>query len=153
MAKDTTEVWFYHLERATLERVLPDLLEKTLKKGWRAVVRAGSDERIDYINTHLWTYNPNRFLPHGAEKDGHSTDQPIYLTTDDENPNEAEALFLVDGAEADNPSRYTRCIKIFDGRDDEAVEAARAYWTKVKDIGCDVTYWQQNQKGAWEQKA
>ena len=117
------------------------------------MVRAGSEERLDYINTHLWTYNPNGFLPHGAEKDGHAEDQPVYLTTGDANPNGADALFLVDGAEADDPSSYTRCIKIFDGRDEEAVQAARSYWTKVKDQGCAVTYWQQNPKGAWEQKA
>ena len=37
-----TEVLFYHLERARLEGVLPGLLEKSLERGWKAVVRAGS---------------------------------------------------------------------------------------------------------------
>ena len=30
------EVWFYHLERTALDQALPELLEKTLAKGWRA---------------------------------------------------------------------------------------------------------------------
>ena len=41
-----TEVYFYHLQRQPLEAVLPTLLEKSLEKGWRAVVRATSDERL-----------------------------------------------------------------------------------------------------------
>ncbi|MGA7117695.1 MAG: DNA polymerase III subunit chi, partial [Hyphomicrobium sp.] len=41
---EKSEVLFYHLERQPLERVLPGLLEKTLQRGWRAVVQAGSAE-------------------------------------------------------------------------------------------------------------
>ena len=37
-----TEILFYHLERAALESVLPGLLEKSLERGWKAVVRAGA---------------------------------------------------------------------------------------------------------------
>ena len=34
-----TEILFYHLQHQPLERVLPTLLEKTLERGWRAVVQ------------------------------------------------------------------------------------------------------------------
>ncbi|MDB5454933.1 MAG: polymerase chi subunit HolC, partial [Caulobacter sp.] len=39
MAATPCDVWFYHLERSALEQVLPELLEKTLGRGWRALVR------------------------------------------------------------------------------------------------------------------
>ncbi len=39
-----TEIRFYHLTRATLETALPQMLEKTLERGQRAVVRVGSQE-------------------------------------------------------------------------------------------------------------
>jgi hypothetical protein len=42
-----TEVLFYHLEHQPLERVLPSLVERTLERGWRAVVQAGSEERVE----------------------------------------------------------------------------------------------------------
>ena len=45
-----TEVLFYHLQRAPLERVLPELLERSLARGWRAVVRAGYPARVEALD-------------------------------------------------------------------------------------------------------
>ena len=74
------ELLFYHLERSTLDAVLPQLLEKTLARGWKAVVRAGSDERVQALDAHLWTYRDDAFLPHGIEGGQHDCDQPVVLT-------------------------------------------------------------------------
>ena len=52
-----TDVLFYHLERTTLEKVLPGLLEKSLERGWRAVVQATTEERIEALDSLLWTFN------------------------------------------------------------------------------------------------
>ena len=65
-----TEVRFYHLTRTTLEAALPQMLERTLARGQRAVVMAGSEERVEALNAHLWTYKERSFLPHGSVKDG-----------------------------------------------------------------------------------
>ena len=51
-----TEIYFYHLEHRSLEQVLPTLLERSLERGWRAVVQAASRERVEALNTLLWTY-------------------------------------------------------------------------------------------------
>ncbi len=148
-----TEVLFYHLERGRVEDVLPGLLEKTLERGWRAVVRAASRERVDALNAHLWTYRDESFLPHGAAGDG--AEQPIWLTDTDERPNSADVLFLTEQVEiaADAAGAFTRCVKIFDGRDDEALAAARAFWKDAKAAGHDVAYWKQSPEGRWEKQA
>ncbi len=148
-----TEILFYHLERVALERVLPELLEKSLERGWRAVVQAGSDERVEGLDSALWTYREDSFLPHGTAGDGSPERQPVYLTTGDGNPNGAAIRFFVDGAEAGDLSGYERVVYLFDGRDEEAVEAARRQWAAVKEAGHDATYWQQNERGKWEKKA
>jgi len=96
-----TEVNFYHLTKSSLEDALPRLLVKTLQAGERAVVMLGSPERVDALNTHLWTCDPNGFLPHGAAKDGEADRQPIWLTHLDENPNGAAFLFVADRAPED----------------------------------------------------
>lgn len=148
-----TEVLFYHLDRTPLERVLPDLLEKTLERGWRAVVQAGSIERIEALDTALWTYRDASFLPHGTGSDGPPEEQPIFLTTENDTLNGATIRFFVDGCDADDLTLYERVVYLFDGRDDEAVSKARSQWSKAKDAGHDVTYWQQSEQGRWEQKA
>lgn len=149
-----TEALFYHLERATLESVLPGLLEKSLERGWKAVVRCGSRAMVERLDEMLWTYSEESFLPHAADLERAGA-QPVFLTDDDAAPNGAEILFLVDSASAE-PSALThfiRCVTIFDGRDDAALASARAFWKAVKAEGHDATYWKQSPQGRWEKQA
>lgn len=148
-----TEVLFYQLDRHPLDRVLPGLLERTLQRGWRAVVQAGSRERAEALDALLWTYAEESFLPHGMARDGFAAEQPVYLTANGDNPNGATVRFLVDGADADGLSVYERVVYLFDGRDEEALQAARGQWKRAKAEGFAVTYWQQNERGGWEKKA
>ncbi len=152
-AEQQTEALFYHLERHPLETVLPLLLVKTLERGWRAVVQAGSEERLETLDQHLWTFDDQAFLPHGRKQDGHAHRQPIYLTTGTDNPNGATVRFIVDGAALPEPAGYQRLVIMFDGRDESAVEGARRHWKELKAKGCAVTYWQQGERGGWERKA
>ena len=148
-----TEVYFYHLEVRSLEQVLPPLLERSLKRGWRAAVQAASEERVEAINTLLWTYREESFLPHGTVRDGRASSHPIYLTAGDDNPNEAHIRFLVDGAMLADASPYVRVAYVFDGRDQDAVARAREAWQDAKARGDAVSYWQQDADGRWQQKA
>jgi DNA polymerase-3 subunit chi len=147
-----TEVLFYHLTNQPLERVLPDLLEKCLERRWRAVVQVGSEERRDALDAHLWTYRDEGFLPHGTVKDGRAPEQPVWLTTDADNPNRAEVRFLADGADIADYAGYVRIVRLFDGNDSDAVEQARAAWKAAKAAGHDATYWQQSDSGRWEKR-
>lgn len=150
-----SRVDFYHLQKQTLEEVLPKLLSKAYSTGKHIVVKIGTPERIEFLNTELWTFNDESFLPHGSKKDGFAAQQPIWLTDADDNPNEAAFLFLTDGAEisTDKLSDYERIFNIFDGNSDEALLQARNLWKEFKQAGCEVYYWQQTEKGVWEQKA
>ncbi|WP_181706874.1 DNA polymerase III subunit chi [Chthonobacter rhizosphaerae] len=149
-----TEVLFYHLENRPLEAVLPALLQKTLERGWTAVVQAGSAERLEALDTHLWTFTDESFLPHGTAADGFEAEQPVFLTTDDANPNGAAVRFLVDRAPPPlDPAAYQRLVLVFDGGDPDALAEARAAWKRLKADGHEVTYWQQTARGGWERKA
>lgn len=150
-----TRVDFYHLQQKTLDEVLPKLLQKAYSTGKRIKVKIGTEERVEFINSLLWTYNDESFLPHGSKKDGFADQQPIWLSVDIENPNTALFLFLVDGAEenAETLTQYERVFNIFDGNSAEAVQQARRLWKEYKNSGCEVYYWQQDNAGKWIQKA
>ena len=150
---EAAEVLFYQLERQPLEKVLPSLLEKTIERGWRAVIQSGSEERLEALDLALWTYRDESFLAHGTRKDGMSEHQPIYLTTGSDTPHGAGVRFLVDGACAETFQGFVRIVYVFDGNDPEAVKTARQQWTAAKQAGCQVTYWQQAGSGRWERKA
>ena len=143
-------VAFYHLERTSLEKALPQLLEKTVNLGKRALVLAGSEERVDVLNAHLWTYHQDSWLPHGGNKDGDPLEQPIWLSVKDENSNNADFLFLTDGAESMQMDVFERCFVIFNGTVEAAVIAARRGWKKYNEAGYELTYWQQSTSGSWE---
>ena len=143
------EILFYHLQNATLEQVLPSLLEKTLQRGWRAVVRVGSEERLKALDDHLWSFSDDSFLPHAVEGDGRPEDQPILLTRSDIRPNGAEVAFAVDGCGLPESVGWSRAVLMFDGADPEALDRARAAWRAVQAAGGAATYWRQDEAGRW----
>jgi DNA polymerase-3 subunit chi len=153
LAESACEVWFYHLERSGLDRVLPELLEKTLARGWRALVRASSAERVDQLDGLLWSFRDDSFLPHGVDGEPFAGRQSVLITQKADNPNGAAALFVIDGAETGDLSGFERCVLIFDGGDAEAVEKARVTWTRLKAEGQAVTYWRQGETGGWRKQA
>ena len=152
-----TEIGFYHLTRSGADEALPRLLGRTLAAGQRAVVRCASPERVAALDTGLWLGADPDWLPHGSAQSGfgdsgHADLQPIWLTTADEAPNGGRFLFLIDGADSASLARFDRVFDLFDGRDAQAVAAARTRWKAAKAAGHTLAYWQQTPRG-WEKKA
>ncbi|MEL6212476.1 MAG: DNA polymerase III subunit chi [Pseudomonadota bacterium] len=151
-----TEVLFYHLERARLDAVLPDLLEKTLAKGWKALVRTREASEVKALDEMLWTWRDDSFLPHGAgdPEDASAARQPIWLTDGDDHPNAGNIVFFVNGARApvEALAGFDRVVTIFNGRNDNDVADARDFWKAVKAAGLDATYWKQSDGGRWEKQ-
>ena len=145
---------FYHLQNMTLEEALPKLLEKAYATGNKIVVKVGNAERIDFLNSLLWTYSDTSFLPHGSKKDGFAELQPIWLTDGEDIPNNAKFLFLVDGAEIENQkiSDFERIFIIFDGNNEESLQQARRLWKSFKQCSNNVFYWQKDDNGSWKQR-
>jgi len=150
-----TETLFYHLERRSLEDVLPGLVEKSLARGWRAVIRTDSAERSDALDTLLWTYDDQSFLAHAQSGEGEASLQPVLITTENENPNGAQILFCVGGvqpADWNGVSALARIVLLFDGRDSSALAGARNAWKEAKASGHDVTYWKESPSGKFEKQ-
>jgi len=123
-----TEILFYHLEQRPLEQVLPLLLEKSLARGWNALVQVGKNNsggKVDAeegpvsakkgqqallgsLGKALWTFRDDSFLPHCIFDPEQSKNeeydqidyenQPVLLCSGDQNPNIAQIRFYVAGA-------------------------------------------------------
>ncbi len=148
-----TEIAFYHLTKTPLPDALLRLLEKILASGKRVIVRTSSLERLEFLNSALWTTDAASFLPHGSDQEGNGARQPIWLTTDLTNPNDAEVLILTEGADGTAYEDYERCLEIFNGNDDKAVVVARERWKTYHDRGLSLTYWKQTESGRWKKAA
>jgi len=146
--------FFYHLTRAPVEVTLPMLLGKAQGAGWRVVVRGTDDTRMDWLDEKLWLGPDDSFQPHGRAGRPYEADQPIVLTTQAGNPNKAQCLMSVDGADVtvDEVGALDRVCILFDGNDPTAVDAARGQWKSLTDAGCAAQYWSE-EGGRWEKKA
>ena len=150
-----TEIWFYHLQRQRLESALPALLEKALERGWRAVVQAVTEERLQALDEILWTYADDSFLGHGRGADGDPDLQPIWLTSGDDNPNGAAIRFFVEGADPTHAAQadYQRAVVLFDDHDEKQVLSARDWWRALREQGASLAYWRQDEDGRWRKTA
>jgi DNA polymerase III subunit chi len=152
-----SEVLFYHLEKQSLDDVLPGLIERTLARSWRALIRAESAERAQALDNLLWTWSEESFLPHAQLGDGDPMKQPVLIAVEEGNPNCADVLFLVGGRVPQSwdgeTARFTRIVVLFDGRDEQALSGARAAWTIARQNGHETTYWRQSAGGRWEKQA
>jgi len=137
------EYWFYHLEHASVESVLPQLLEKTRTKGWKALVKM-SEDRLPQMDKYLWCYRDDSFLPHGRDDEPMSERQPICLSHTADNSGAAECIFLLDQCETEVLDAAERCIIIIEGQKADSVAFERARWKRLKDTDALMSYWQQN---------
>jgi DNA polymerase III subunit chi len=145
------EFRFHHLERRRVNQALPALLERAYDEGSRVVVRASSQEMVEALNDRLWTYDDASFLPHGAAGDGDPMSQPIFVTAKVENPNTATMLVLLAGAETSTDDEaFDPVVRLFDGRDEDALADARREWQRLKDEGRALSYWREGEDGGWE---
>jgi DNA polymerase III subunit chi len=145
------EIGFYHLTRTGPDPALPQLLGRTLAAGQRAVVLCGNASRVKTLDVALWACPDPNWLPHGTAESGDADLQPIWLTTEDEAPNGARFLFLIDGTCSTRLSCFDRVFDLFDGSGPEELAAARDRWRAAKAAGHPLTYWQQMGK-RWEKR-
>lgn len=146
------EAWFYHLEHSSIDRALPELLEKTLARGWRAVVRSNDPDRLAHLDRSLWTYRDDSFLAHGRDGEPSASRQPILLTESETPINNAQVLFILDEPPRD-VDVYERCVVVFEGSDEAALARARRLWSTYKAAGSTVAYWKQQDGKGWARQA
>jgi len=149
---DAPQYWFYHLEASTLEGVLPGLLEKTLEKGWRALVKL-PEARLGEMDGFLWTFRDDAFLPHGRDDEPQAELQPILLSSTTSSAKGFDAVFLIDGEKVTDMEGVSRTMIMINGRSQEDVQRERGRWKTLKDAGATLSYYQQDERGRWEKKA
>lgn len=147
------EVRFYHLLRQNELQVLPTMLQVALSRGQKSVIKFSDEAHMAQADDYLWSFAADSFLPHGTARDDAPARHPVYLTTQDENPNNACVLFLCGGAESSMHDQFDLCCEMLDGHNPQALAAARVRWKDYQQKGYDVTYWQQTERGGWEKKA
>lgn len=148
-----TEIRFYHLQRQTIEEALPKLAELVLKSGNKGLIKVADKNTAKQIDKALWTYSPESFLPHDIEGSKFAAEQALFITSKEENPAQAKMAILVNGQKLEDLTIFERILYMFEGVQDDIIATAREDYKSFKDLGYDMSYWQQKDEGGWEQKA
>ena len=143
------QVDFYHLDRSPLERVLPRIAERILQGGGRLLIVCGDGGLAERLDTHLWNYSPDSFLPHGRAGEAGEADQPVLISAALDPLNGARNIALADGVWREEALGFDRLFFFFDG---ETIAGARAAWRGLAGReGIDPRYWKQDDEGKWRQ--
>ena len=144
-----TEIFFYKLKNTSIDLFLISLIEKSISKNWNSLVLLDNTERMEEINDLLWTFNDTSFIPHGSQSDLSPDKQNVYLTCNEENLNNSNIIFSIDGIIVNEPDNWNRCIYIFNEQNLKVTDELESYKRKVKDFGYTLKSFEQDNNGKW----
>lgn len=145
------QVDFYHLTRIPLDRALPQIAQKVVESGGRLLVVAGDEGERARLDSLLWTFSPESFLPHGQAGGEDDSRQPVLISGEAEAGNGARNVALADGVWRDAALGFDRAFHFFD--EDKIVEARLAWKGLAEREGVIRNYWKQGDTGRWEKVA
>lgn len=151
MKTNPKEISFYHLTALPITKGAPKLIEKIYYSKQNLVVIAENEALMKSVDDGLWVYSTKHFIPHGTCHDEHPGDQPVYLTTASEIPNNASIIMALGIVElGDVP--VSKLIYMFDGNISKQLEFARKMWKLYQKDKHSLIYWKQNLDGTWEKQ-
>lgn len=146
------DISFYHLTQSRLEDALRALLGKALSNDKKVLLYGQDLTQLKQLDAALWESPADSFLPHGLDTDDDPEFQPILLTNKEENLNEAEFIFAINGASRDFCTQFERCFDIFDGNNPDEVNKARGRWKDFSATDAQLHYWKQVEGGKWQKE-
>ena len=149
------EVLFYQLTASPLEASLPELLERSLARGWRVLLRCGSEAGMASLDEHALDLERG-LVPAARHRAGRARGAAADLShprrREPERRQRADAGRRRPRRRTAEMAGFERTCLLFDGHDARALEAARADWRAVKAAALPAKYWAQEQ-GRWVEKA
>lgn len=144
-----SKITFYQVMNGEMIKSSCIILEKCLKNNFKTFVLMEDEEKKELLNKTLWTFSQKSFIPHGSDVDPMPEKQPIYLSTKDECPINANLLMLIGKYRVDIGS-YERVIIIIDGSSKLDLKNAQEMRESLKNLGHDIEYYKQSSNGSWE---
>ncbi|PCI01708.1 MAG: DNA polymerase III subunit chi [Alphaproteobacteria bacterium] len=148
-----SEIRFYHMEQSTIDKALPAITMKAVQSGKKILIKAADKKEVKRLSDLLWSFRGDTFLAHGMDGDKNAEQQPVFVTTKDDNVNEAKILILTGGCTHEDVAQFDLTCEMLDGRVESQIADARARWKVYKEADHDLTYWQQDDNGAWGKRA
>ena len=138
------QIDFYEVMPGNLIPSLVRLLAKIYASQQKCVFLSPNEEFVKVMDRALWTFSTREFVPHGDKSFGFSEMQPIYLTSQYENPNNASVLVMNGTFEFESYQNIMdRLLFVFENE----TEPAEALFHNLQKDKKNVNYWRQSKMG------
>ena len=109
------EINFYQIE-GDLGNAIAPLMLKILGEKKRAVIFSKDQDLISQLDKKLWIYGRDKFIPHALESDSDfdSERQPILITSEEKNANNADYLVFLDEPSGEFAKKFSRIFYFFE---------------------------------------
>ena len=111
------------------------LTEKAFRLNYSILIKTPNQKVSNEIDTLLWTFRYESFLPHEIVDDNTSkTESPITVSHSKKNPIAADLLINLSGAMPKEHKKFSRIVEIVIS-DDEAIKKSRQRYIEYRETG------------------
>lgn len=129
------------------------LLDKCYNTQLNTLVLVGDKTLENQIDNSLWSFSSTKFIPHGCSNDTLPHLQPIYITTNYENPNQAQILTVINPINLDDTyiDRFKKVLIVFNTNETDKKQSARNLYSYLQKSAYRLQYFQQTEQLEWQQ--
>jgi DNA polymerase III subunit chi len=146
-AKPLIRLYAFH--DTILSKPFVALLQRLCSQKQKIMILGETQEYMSELDHYLWSYSDISFLPHSMEKNEHAPDQPIWLSCDSYNMNNAENIVLVEGAGVKNIDAFDSVFEVFSTKEKSHMEKAQERYKKYLNLSYKTQYYSQSETGEW----
>jgi len=131
------QINFYQTNDILHKSIAPILL-KILEEGKRALILSKNQDLLTQIDDGLWSFSKTKFVPHGTKNDKiTSQNQPIFLSSIEENSNNASYLIFLDKPEDKFITSFDKNFYFFN---DDNKKEAQNLWLHYKKLNYKLNF-------------
>ena len=132
------KVEFIKLSKPEKARFLCELSEEGLAAGRRVLVIVQDDNQGVTLDRFMWSWQKGAFIPHAYDNGAvECIDEPVVITTKEENPNGAELLIMGKPCSLEFIRRFRQVFDFAEIFDDQLADASRTRFAKYREAGFD----------------
>jgi len=139
-----TEVLFVEVTANRMEMRACEIAERTYVQGGRLQIVAADPQQAVRLDSLLWTFRHDSFVPHGfAEGEKAKLVPPVIITTEEEKIPGFESLLMLGFCPAKTVGQFSQVFHLVVADNPERLEASRRFWTQLRDAGFSLRHQKQ----------
>ena len=137
------KAYFYNSSHRNVVADISRLIEKLFKEKNRILVCCEDQEAVEAIDTFLWAYREDGFIPHSIVTKEKLPDYPVLITTDIHEDYEHDVLLALNGVliKEKDWRKFSKAYYFFDDQENKEKENAREMWKSFSALNIVCNYW------------